>query len=60
MSLGYKHPSWEAHINANGTWNACPGQDNPDTHCSDGDVPSILLSNTSYHIGPYDGVTMKC
>ena len=60
MLLGYKHPSGEEHIDDDGSWKACPGQDNPDKQCIDGDVPTFLFGNPSDHPGPYDGVLMKC
>jgi len=58
--LGYKHPSGEDHIDDDGSWKVCPGQDNPDKQCSDGDVPNIFAGSLSDHDGPYDGVTMEC
>jgi len=58
--LGFHHPSGENHINADSTWSACPGQDNPSTLCTTGDVPEIFDGDLSNHDGPYDGVTMGC
>ena len=60
MFLGYIHPSGEAHIVDDGNWMACPGQDNPDTLCSVGDVPNIFDGDLNDHPGPYGGVIMKC
>jgi hypothetical protein len=36
------------------------GQDNTNSECIVGDVPTILQGNTNDHDGPYDGVTMGC
>jgi hypothetical protein len=58
--LGFHHPSGEVHIQDSGEWDRCPGQDNTDSLCSTGDVPSIFEGNTSDHDGPYDGVEMGC
>ncbi|KAI0258641.1 Alpha/Beta hydrolase protein [Gloeopeniophorella convolvens] len=56
--LGYVHPSGEIHIQDSGVWSVCPGQENPSTSCTDGDVPSIFGSNETNHDGPYDGVEL--
>ncbi|KAH9043989.1 lipase class 3 family protein [Lactarius hengduanensis] len=58
--LGYRHASGEVHITDSGLWENCPGQDNPSTLCSTGDVPTILQGNTNDHDGPYDGISMHC
>ncbi|KAH9017205.1 lipase class 3 family protein [Lactarius pseudohatsudake] len=58
--LGYRHASGEVHITDSGLWENCPGQDNPSTLCSTGDVPTILEGNTNDHNGPYDGISMGC
>ena len=58
--LGFAHPSGEIHIQDSGSWDACPGQDNPSTLCIVGDVPYIWDGDASDHDGPYDGVTMGC
>ncbi|TFK48453.1 alpha/beta-hydrolase [Heliocybe sulcata] len=60
MFLGFRHPSGEIHIQASGSWDACPGQDNDSDLCEVGDVPTIFESVESDHVGPYDGVTMGC
>lgn len=60
MAFGYKHSSGEDHIDDDGSWKACPGQDNPDKQCTDGDVPNFFSGNTSDHSGPYDGVILRC
>jgi hypothetical protein len=58
--MGYRHPSGEDHIEDDSSWKACPGQDNPDKQCIDGEVPFPLLGNVNDHSGPYDGVILKC
>ncbi|KAF5352827.1 hypothetical protein D9756_006169 [Leucocoprinus leucothites] len=58
--LGYVGTSGEVHISESNSWLACPGQDNPSTQCSTGDVPNILEGNTGDHDGPYNGVMMDC
>ncbi|THH12072.1 hypothetical protein EW145_g246 [Phellinidium pouzarii] len=55
-SLGFYHPSGEVHIQNSNAWDACPGQDNSSDLCIVGDVPNIFESDTSDHLGPYDGV----
>jgi hypothetical protein len=60
ISLGFHHPSGEVHITDSGTWENCPGQDNPSTLCIVGDEPNILDGNLNYHDGPYDGIVMGC
>ena len=57
--LGYAHPSGEVHIQDSGSWNVCPGQDNPSVLCSAGDVPTVFQGKISDHDGPYDdGIVM--
>ncbi|KAI9440880.1 lipase class 3 family protein [Lactarius indigo] len=58
--LGFHHPSGEVHITDSGTWENCPGQDNPSTECIVGDVSNIFDGHTSDHVGPYDGISMGC
>ncbi|KAF8623156.1 hypothetical protein AX17_007544 [Amanita inopinata Kibby_2008] len=58
--LGYHHPSGEVHITETGPWENCPGQDNPSTLCTVGDVPNIFEGSTGDHGGPYNGITMGC
>ncbi|KAH9479043.1 Lipase [Psilocybe cubensis] len=58
--LGYHHPSGEVHITDDKKWLACPGQDNPSTQCSTGDVPNVFVGNVADHHGPYGGVSMDC
>ncbi|KAK7031541.1 lipase [Favolaschia claudopus] len=57
--LGFHHPTGEIHIQDSNAWDACPGQDNPSTLCTTGDVPNILEGDESDHDGPYDGVEMS-
>ncbi|KAF8306478.1 alpha/beta-hydrolase [Clavulina sp. PMI_390] len=54
--LGYHHASGEDHIESDGSWRHCDGQDNTSTLCSTGYVPDILFSNIIDHLGPYNGV----
>lgn len=56
--LGYHHISGEIHIQDNGAWLACSGQDNTDAKCSTGDVGNILEGSIIDHLGPYNGVWM--
>ncbi|KAH9074975.1 lipase [Lactarius deliciosus] len=60
MSLGFHHASGEVHITDSGTWENCPGQDNPSTLCVVGDVPNIFVGSLSDHDGPYSGISMSC
>ncbi|KAH8989452.1 Alpha/Beta hydrolase protein [Lactarius akahatsu] len=60
MSLGFHHASGEVHITDSGTWENCPGQDNPSTLCVVGDVPNIFVGSLSDHDGPYNGISMSC
>ncbi|GLB44369.1 putative alpha beta-hydrolase [Lyophyllum shimeji] len=60
QSMGYSHPSGEVHIQDSGVWVSCPGQENPSTQCTDGDVPTIAQGNQTDHSGPYDGIVMGC
>ncbi|CAE6456166.1 unnamed protein product [Rhizoctonia solani] len=57
LLLGFKHTTGEKHINADGVWNNCAGQDNLSTNCSVGQVltQGIKLSD---HLGPYAGNVM--
>ncbi|KAF8887330.1 Alpha/Beta hydrolase protein [Infundibulicybe gibba] len=60
LFLGYHHPSGEVHIQDSGVWVSCPGQDNTNSDCIVGDVPSIFDGHEGDHSGPYDGVKMGC
>lgn len=59
LSMGYVHPAGEVHIEDSGEWAACPGQDNPSTQCSVGDVKP-WNGKLDDHDGPYNGVEMGC
>ncbi|CAE6418129.1 unnamed protein product [Rhizoctonia solani] len=54
LILGFKHNIGEKHINKQGEWNACSGQDNLDVNCSTGQLlkQGIVLTD---HLGPYAG-----
>ncbi|KAG8687901.1 hypothetical protein FRC11_006408, partial [Ceratobasidium sp. 423] len=54
LLLGFKHTTGEKHINSDGVWNNCAGQDNLSKDCSVGEVltEGIKLSD---HLGPYAG-----
>ncbi|KAF8604803.1 alpha/beta-hydrolase [Ceratobasidium sp. AG-I] len=54
--LGFTHTSGEKHIISAGSWVACAGQDNTDSSCIVGTVPTILNGNADDHVGPYEGV----
>lgn len=58
--LDFVHASGEVHITDSGTWESCPGQDNPSTLCIVGDVPNIFDGDLDNHDGPYAGITMGC
>jgi predicted lipase len=58
--LGYRHVSGEIHIQDTGEWTECPGEDNPDSRCIVGAVPSIFQANLSEHSGPYNNIMLKC
>ncbi|TFY56837.1 hypothetical protein EVJ58_g7395 [Rhodofomes roseus] len=60
MFLGFVHPAGEVHITDANAWDACPGQDNPSTQCTVGDVKSIFSGEEADHDGPYDGVEIGC
>ncbi|KIJ65392.1 hypothetical protein HYDPIDRAFT_39340 [Hydnomerulius pinastri MD-312] len=60
MILSFVHPAGEVHIIDSWEWVACPGQDNPSTECSVGDVPIALLGNATEHPGPYNGIMLGC
>ncbi|KAF7337057.1 Lipase class 3 family protein [Mycena venus] len=58
-TFGYHHPSGEKHIMDDGSWVACAGQDNTDTRCSTGDVPTIIQGKKADHSGPYAGTGLE-
>ncbi|KAF8576843.1 alpha/beta-hydrolase [Ramaria rubella] len=49
--LDYQHPSGEVHIQADNSSVNCPGQENQDSECIDGQ--SILNTSVDDHFGPY-------
>ena len=49
--LGFHHVSGEIHIEDDGTWVSCSGQDNTNSKCTKGDVTSIFSGDTSDHKG---------
>ncbi|KZS95515.1 lipase [Sistotremastrum niveocremeum HHB9708] len=54
--LGFVHPSGEVHINSDGSWSSCPGQDNTSSLCIVGDEPNLFDSTLSNHDGPYNNI----
>lgn len=58
--LGFHHLDGEIHIVENGAWEKCPSQGNPSTSCVGGNMPNILGGYAGDHLGPYDGVMMRC
>lgn len=56
--LGYKHAGTELHIQTNGDWVTCPGQDSTAVGCSVNLVPNISAGNIVDHNGPFVGVKM--
>ncbi|KAI1790283.1 lipase [Ganoderma leucocontextum] len=48
------------HIQDSGEWVTCAGQDNTNSQCIVGDVPTLLAGNETEHDGPYNGVEMGC
>ncbi|QRW16974.1 Lipase (class 3) [Rhizoctonia solani] len=54
LLLGFKHTTGEKHINIDGVWNSCAGQDNLSPNCSAGEVltKGVKLED---HLGPYAG-----
>ncbi|EUC59097.1 lipase [Rhizoctonia solani AG-3 Rhs1AP] len=54
LILGFNHNIGEKHINKQGVWNACSGQDNLNVNCSTGQLlkQGIVLTD---HLGPYAG-----
>lgn len=49
--LGFEHPQGEIHIQDDGSWITCPGDDNTDKRCSTGDVSNVLEGNINDHDG---------
>ena len=60
ISLGYHQVSGEVHIQDDGGWISCPGQDNADPRCTAGSVTSINNAQFSDHPGPYNGIMINC
>lgn len=60
ISLGYHQVSGEMHIQGNGQWIACPGQDNGDPRCTVGTVTSINNAQFADHMGPYNNIMINC
>lgn len=54
--LGYAHTRGEKHIINAGSWVACEGQDNSDSSCIVGAVPTLFNGNPDDHVGPYEGI----
>lgn len=50
---GFRHPQGEKHIQVNGAWLSCLGQDNEDSRCSTGSVPNIKAWNPTDHDGMF-------
>ena len=50
---GFRHPQGEKHIQVDGAWLSCPGQDNEDSRCSTGSVPNIKAGNVTDHDGMF-------
>lgn len=48
---GFHHESGEIHIEENGSFFACPGQDNDNSLCSTGDASSVLGASIEDHFG---------
>ncbi|KAJ2928530.1 hypothetical protein H1R20_g8554, partial [Candolleomyces eurysporus] len=55
--VGYAHTEGEIHIVKSGAWVSCPGQDNTNSECLIGYVPTLFNGNAGNHLGPYDGIT---
>lgn len=58
LNLEYASPNGEVHIVDNGTWENCPGHDNPSPDCIVGAVPNLFAGDETDHDGPYNGVEM--
>ncbi|KAF8484177.1 alpha/beta-hydrolase [Gautieria morchelliformis] len=57
-ALGFQHFSGEIHIQANSTSVNCPGQENQDSECVDGE--NLLHLSVDDHFGPYyDNISMS-
>jgi predicted lipase len=60
LSLGYTQVAGEIHIQDNGNWVSCPGDDNMDPRCIAGTVTSINNAQFKDHSGPYNGIMINC
>jgi predicted lipase len=60
MTLGYNQVSGEIHVQEDGSWVACPGEDNGDPRCIAGTVTSINDATFSDHPGPYNNIMINC
>ncbi|CAE6418145.1 unnamed protein product, partial [Rhizoctonia solani] len=54
MVSDYSHPSGEIHINMDGMWHSCAGQENLNRNCSVGEA-WLNVPNWFEHDGPYAG-----
>jgi len=48
---GFKHSSGEIHVEDDGSFFACPGQDNDNSLCSTGDASNIFEASVEDHFG---------
>ncbi|KAF8605881.1 alpha/beta-hydrolase [Ceratobasidium sp. AG-I] len=57
LGMLYAHSSGEKHVNAQGAWSDCAGQDNSNVNCSRGQT---LVQGVAFpdHLGPYSGGVM--
>ncbi|KAF8180845.1 hypothetical protein BJ912DRAFT_854984, partial [Pholiota molesta] len=51
--LGFEHPQGETHIQDDGSWVTCSGDDNTDARCMTGDVKNILEGKLADHDGKF-------
>ncbi|KAH7098244.1 lipase [Auriculariales sp. MPI-PUGE-AT-0066] len=59
--LGFSNFRGEVHIkSSDDSLVVCHGQDNADSSCTIGEVPTIFSGDVTLHKGPYLGVIMKC
>jgi len=48
---GFKHSSGEIHVKEDGSFFACPGQDNDNSLCATGDTSNIFEASVEDHFG---------